>query len=94
MDSKPFKTGCLKIHSPILLNLYGVVLALGVKRSGCEADHTALFVADVKKEWSNNSTPSTRFYYVMMNDFACEFIRQSPFSFTCAVTRYCYVYQL
>jgi hypothetical protein len=53
-------------------------LSLGIKRSGCEADHSPPSIAEVKNEWSYTSTPQ----YVFMawclvkhrDNFAITFI--------------------
>jgi hypothetical protein len=34
-------------------------LSLGVKRTGCEADHSPPYSAEVKNAWSYTSTPTT-----------------------------------
>jgi hypothetical protein len=42
-------------------------LSLGIKRRGCEADHSPLSSAEVKKAWSYTSTPAVCSHGVVLS---------------------------
>jgi len=43
------------------------VLSLGVKRPGCEADHSPPFRAEVKNAWNYTSTPPISLHVVVIS---------------------------
>jgi hypothetical protein len=44
-----------------------VALTAGVKRSGCEADHSPLSSVEVKNAWSYTSTSPIRLHVVVLD---------------------------
>jgi hypothetical protein len=42
-------------------------LSLGIKRAGCEADHSSPSSAEVKNAWSYTSTPPIRLHDVVLS---------------------------
>jgi hypothetical protein len=87
MDSKPFGTGCLKINSSLLLNRYGAVLVLGLKRPGVKLTSQFHLLHRLRMSGAMPLLPLC-FYDVKRDDVTCNFKRQSTFSFICAVRPY------
>ena len=84
MDSKPFVTGCLKIHSSLLLKRHGGVLVLRVKRLDVKLTTQFYLLQRLRMSGAIPLFPQC-FYGVKRDEVTCNFIRQSMFSFICAL---------